>query len=62
MSRAAATVKRVKLELGGKSPLIVFDDADIHKAAIVAAIMGSLNSGQFCAAPTRFYIHEKVHD
>jgi len=45
MSRAAATVKRVKLELGGKSPLIVFDDADIHKAAVVGGIMASLNSG-----------------
>ena len=45
MSRAAATVKRVKLELGGKSPFIVFDDADVHKAAVVGAIMASLSSG-----------------
>ena len=62
MSRAATTLKRVKLELGGKSPLIVFDDADIKKAATIGAIHGSINSGQFCAAPTRFFVHEKVHD
>ncbi len=38
-------MKRVKLELGGKSPLIVFDDANLKKAATVAAITGSINSG-----------------
>lgn len=62
MSRAAGSLKRVKLELGGKSPFIVFDDADINKAATVGAVFGSLNTGQFCAAPTRFFVHEKVHD
>lgn len=55
-------MKRVKLELGGKSPFIVFDDAIIDKAAMVGAIFGSINTGQFCAAPTRFFVHEKVHD
>jgi len=45
MSRAAGSFKRVKLELGGKSPFIVFDDADIKKAATVGAVFGSLNTG-----------------
>lgn len=45
MSRAAATMKRVKLELGGKSPLIVFDDANIVKAATIGAIFGTVNTG-----------------
>ena len=62
MSRAAQTLKRVHLELGGKSPFIVFDDANIEKAATLAAVFSTVNSGQFCAAPTRFFVHEKVHD
>jgi len=53
---------RVTLELGGKGPLIVFDDADLEKAASIAAGMGFLNSGQFCAAPTRLIVQEGVHD
>lgn len=61
-SRAAQTMKRCSLELGGKSPFIVFDDAQIDKAAMVGTIFGSVNTGQFCAAPTRFFVHEKVHD
>ena len=45
MSRATANLKRVTLELGGKGPLIVFDDADVEKAVNIASFMGYLNSG-----------------
>lgn len=60
--KAAPTMKRVFLELGGKSPLIVFDDAKIEKAATIASVFGTVNTGQFCGASTRFIVHEKVHD
>jgi len=45
MSRASETVKRVSLELGGKSPLIVFPDADIPKAAFLTSLFGTISSG-----------------
>ena len=62
MASAAKTVKRLSLELGGKNPFIVFDDADID-AAIMGAIEGSFwNSGQVCASVGRYYIHEKVYE
>ena len=62
MSRAAVNLKRCHLELGGKSPFIVFDDANLEKAALLGSIFGFVNSGQFCAAPTRFYVHEHVYN
>jgi len=59
---AAKRVKRVSLELGGKSPLIVFPDADLGLAAATA--MGGVwgGSGQFCTCGTRVMVHSKVHD
>ena len=61
-SQASSTVKKLSLELGGKAPFIVFDDADID-AATEGAVVGSLmNTGQDCGAATRFYVHEKVYD
>ncbi|UOF89608.1 aldehyde dehydrogenase family protein [Fodinisporobacter ferrooxydans] len=62
MARAAHTIKRVTLELGGKSANIVFDDADID-----AAVDGSLhgiyyNTGQSCEARSRLFVHEKIYD
>ena len=62
MGKASATLKRVTLELGGKSPNLVFEDADID-----AAVDGSLygiynNTGQSCDARSRMYIHEDVYD
>ncbi|HEY0106526.1 MAG TPA: aldehyde dehydrogenase family protein [Rhizomicrobium sp.] len=63
VSKAAAeTVKRVALELGGKSANIVLDDADLGKA--VQAQMGGLmiNSGQSCNAPTRMFVPRKKQD
>ena len=50
---AAADIKRVHLELGGKAPVIVFDDADVEKAAEAIAIAGYFNAGQDCTAATR---------
>jgi betaine-aldehyde dehydrogenase len=59
---ASQTVKRVHLELGGKAPFVVFDDADIE-AAIHGAVAGSLiNSGQDCTAATRAYVHRSRFD
>lgn len=62
--RAAAdtNLKRITLELGGKSPVVVFDDADIDEAAAGAARGVFRNSGQVCAAGSRLYVHEKVYD
>jgi acyl-CoA reductase-like NAD-dependent aldehyde dehydrogenase len=59
---AAARVKRVSLELGGKSPSIIFPDADLEAAA-AAAMMGVWGaSGQVCTCSTRVLVHESVHD
>jgi len=59
---AAPNVKRLSLELGGKAPFIVFEDANID-AAVEAALVGQLvNNGQDCANSTRYYIHESVLD
>jgi acyl-CoA reductase-like NAD-dependent aldehyde dehydrogenase len=62
MELASRTVKRVQLELGGKNPVIVMDDADIDTAAAASVSSQYYNVGQICASPGRFYIHEKVHD
>ena len=59
---AAADLKRVHLELGGKAPVIVFDDADIEKAAGGIAEAGYFNAGQDCTAATRVLAGPGVHD
>jgi betaine-aldehyde dehydrogenase len=59
---AAADLKRVHLELGGKAPVIVFDDADVAKAAEAIAIAGYFNAGQDCTAATRVLAGPGVHD
>ncbi len=62
MKSAADTLKRVTLELGGKSPNIVFADADLD-AAVEGAILGLyLNQGQCCCAGSRLFVQEQVHD
>ncbi|MER6998002.1 gamma-aminobutyraldehyde dehydrogenase [Streptomyces sp. NPDC000410] len=59
---ATATVKRLHLELGGKAPFVVFDDADLD-AAVHGAVAGSLiNSGQDCTAATRAYVQRPLYD
>ena len=62
MRNAATTMKRVTLELGGKSPNIVFADADLD-AAVDGAMLGLyLNQGQCCCAGSRLFVEEKVYD
>ncbi len=62
LQAASATIKRTHLELGGKAPVIVFDDADI--ASVVAGIktFGFYNAGQDCTAACRIYAGKKVYD
>jgi betaine-aldehyde dehydrogenase len=59
---AAKDVKRVHLELGGKAPVIVFDDADIAAAAEAIAVAGYFNAGQDCTAATRVLAAPGVYD
>lgn len=59
---AAENVVVVHLELGGKAPYIVMDDADVDKAAKCAAIARFSNCGQICTCNERMYIHEKVYE
>ena len=59
---ATATVKRLHLELGGKAPFLVFDDADLD-AAVHGAVAGALiNTGQDCTAATRAYVQRPLYD
>lgn len=59
---AAADVKRVHLELGGKAPVVVFEDADVEAAAQSLAVAGYFNAGQDCTAATRVLVAEAIHD
>ncbi|MBH0025219.1 aminobutyraldehyde dehydrogenase [Salinibacterium sp. SWN248] len=59
---ASVDLKRVHLELGGKAPVIVFDDADIESAVAGIGAAGYFNAGQDCTAATRVIVHERVHD
>src|SRR6201992_1722314 len=59
---SAGNLKRVSLELGGKSPDIVFADADIESAVPGAAMAVFANSGQICSAGTRMFVEERVYD
>jgi aldehyde dehydrogenase (NAD+) len=62
MATAAANVTPLALELGGKSPNIVFADADLEVAVRTAQLGTALLTGQGCALPTRLYVHEDVYD
>ena len=62
MASASCNLKRLHMELGGKNPFIVLDDADIDKLANQAARSTCNNSGMVCASPGRYYLHEKIHD
>lgn len=59
MRRAADTVKRMSMELGGHAPVIIHEDVDPVKAALASAAGKSRNNGQVCVSPTRFYVHKK---
>ncbi|WP_371420693.1 aldehyde dehydrogenase family protein [Tardiphaga sp.] len=59
---SAGNLKRVSLELGGKSPNIVFSDADLDAAVPGAAMAVFANSGQICSAGTRLFVEKKIYD
>ncbi len=61
-SNASDTLKRVHLELGGKAPVVVFDDADLDAAVEWISIAGYFNAGQDCTAACRVLVGEKVYD
>ncbi len=60
MAQAAPTLKKVHLELGGKSAMIVRHDADVQRAAAMAVGYLSVNAGQGCAIPTRLLVHNSI--
>ncbi len=62
MAGGADTLKTVTLELGGKSPLIIFDDADIENAVSGALLGNFYTQGQICTNGTRVFVHETIHD
>ena len=62
ISHTAPSIKRTHMELVGKAPVIVFDDADIELAAEKAAFGGFINSGHDCTAATRILVHQAVAD
>lgn len=59
---AGAHMKRVSMELGGHSPVLVFDDADVEHAATQLARFKTRNAGQVCVSPTRFYVQAGAYD
>lgn len=59
---AAVDLKRVHLELGGKAPVVVFDDADVKTAAAQIAEAGYFNAGQDCTAASRVLVQSGAHD
>jgi betaine-aldehyde dehydrogenase len=61
MSAAAASLKEVTMELGGKSPLIVFDDANIDEAVTAAMLGNFYTQGEICTNCTRIYLHENIY-
>lgn len=62
MRQAAANLSPLTLELGGKSPNIVFEDADLEAAAVGSAMAINANAGQVCAAGSRMLVQRSVHD
>lgn len=59
---AAGNLKKVTLELGGKSPMVMFADADLEEAIPTAAMACFFLTGQNCMAGTRLFVHEAIHD
>ncbi|MDQ0273335.1 aldehyde dehydrogenase family protein [Cytobacillus purgationiresistens] len=62
MENAAESIKKVSLELGGKSPLVILDDADVKGAAKTAVANIAMNTGQVCTAATRTLVPKAMHD
>jgi aldehyde dehydrogenase (NAD+) len=59
---AMTNLKKVTLELGGKGPSIVFEDADIDNAVFWTVMGSSANNGQVCALGSRIYVHQQIYD
>jgi betaine-aldehyde dehydrogenase len=59
---AASQLKRVTLELGGKSPLIIFEDADIHNAVSATLLANFYTQGEVCSNGTRVFVHRQIFD
>lgn len=62
LAAAAGNIKRTHLELGGKAPVIVFDDADVEELVAAVRKFGFYNAGQDCTAACRVYAGAKIHD
>jgi 5-carboxymethyl-2-hydroxymuconic-semialdehyde dehydrogenase len=62
MSQGAPTLKRVHLELGGKNPVIVFDDADLDRAVDAVVFMIYSLNGERCTSSSRLLVHSSIHD
>jgi acyl-CoA reductase-like NAD-dependent aldehyde dehydrogenase len=62
MQAASGNLKKVTLELGGKSPNIIFPDADIQKAVETSVVAFCRNTGQICSAGTRLFVHESIRE
>ncbi|KAJ2680338.1 hypothetical protein IWW39_006432, partial [Coemansia spiralis] len=62
MGQASTTMKRVSMELGGNAPFIVFEDADIQRAAESLLQCKFRNAGQTCVSANRIYVHDAVYD
>jgi acyl-CoA reductase-like NAD-dependent aldehyde dehydrogenase len=62
LRKSADTLKKVTLELGGKSPNIIFPDGDIERAILFATIAYTMVSGQICTAGSRIFVHEQIFD
>ncbi|RMJ13490.1 hypothetical protein CDV36_006830 [Fusarium kuroshium] len=62
MKLASGNLKSITLETGGKSPLVVFEDADLDKAAYWGHIGIMSNAGQMCTANSRIFVHENIYD
>jgi aldehyde dehydrogenase (NAD+) len=61
-SAANSNLKNVTLELGGKSPTLIFDDANLDEAVPACALSIGFNSGQVCIASSRLYVQEGIYD
>jgi len=62
LSMSAPLIRPTTLELGGKSPLIIFPDADLESAVEAALLANFFSAGQICTNGTRVFVHEKIHD
>lgn len=62
MADSAKTLKQVTMELGGKSPMIIFDDAKLDDAVSAAMVANFYTQGEVCTHGTRVFVHESIHD